>query len=571
MSDAQNVKRLAVFGLDGADFDLVRPWLEDGSLPCLSRLYRDGASGPLASTIPPLSPEAWCSFATGKNPGKHGVVNFVQPKPGSYDLEFSTGATRRGSTIWRLASEAGLSVGVVNVPMTYPPEPVNGFLISGPDTPGVQAEFTYPKELKQELLEAVGRYEIHGDYWGRTTPKDYLRRLIATVENQTRAWEYVLTRYQPDVFVGVFGSTDRAQHFLWKYSDPTHPAYDGDEDLGVPDPLAAVYQAVDRAISDCLSAMGGDVTTIVMSDHGSGPCDSVVYLDRWLQEQGLLAYRQIAEPPARRLLRQAYWLARRSFPRSVKDWLKTRWRGVRQELESSIVRDPIDWERTRAFFLGTESAYIYLNTVGRFPRGNVQPGAEAQMLCDEIADGLSGILDPETGESVVESVHRREEIYSGCPEDVALLPDLVVTWRDSRYVVMRAWGEPAASPDVIVERGIRGGDAGRLMSLELSGCHRPDGMLMASGPGIASRTKISGARLVDLTPTMLSLLGLSVPADMDGRPLPTLTTPSSGTRPPKSGPSRGWEEPPGESPSDTYTEAEKKEVERRLRELGYLD
>lgn len=571
MGSVENVKRLAVFGLDGADLDLLRPWLEDGSLPCLSRLYRDGASGPLASTIPPLSPEAWSSFATGKNPGKHGVVNFVQPKPGSYDLRFSTGAVRRGATFWRLASEAGLRVGVVNVPMTYPPEAVNGFLISGPDAPGVQADFTYPRELKQELLAAVGRYEIHGDYWGRTTPADYLRRLIATVENQKRAWEYLLKRFQPDIFVGVFGSTDRAQHFLWKYSDPAHPAYESREDLDMPDPLAAVYQAVDRAIADCLAAIGGDVTTLVMSDHGGGPCDSVVYLDRWLQEQGLLVYRQTAEPWARRVLRQAYWLARKTFPRWAKDWLKTRWRDARQELESSIVRDPIDWERTRAFFLGTEGAYVYLNTIGRFPLGTVQPGPEARALCDQIADGLSGIVDPNTGQAVVESVHRREEIYSGRPEDLALLPDLVVTWRDSRYVAMRAWGESAATPDVIVERGIRVGDSGRFMSLELSGCHRPNGVLIASGRDISPGTEVAGARIIDLAPTMLSLCGIPVPADMDGRPLPALATPSSGMHPARSGEAPHWEELPAEPSADPYTEADREEIERRLRGLGYMD
>jgi predicted AlkP superfamily phosphohydrolase/phosphomutase len=568
MSEDRRVKRIAVFGLDGADFRLLQPWLEDGSLPCLSRLYRQGASGLLASTVPPLSPEAWASFATGVNPGRHGVVNFVQPKPGSYELQFSCGGIRRGRSLWRLLSEAGLTVGVANVPMTYPPEAVNGFLVSGPDAPGTQADFTYPGDLKEKLLSAVGKYDIHGDYWGRTTPEGYLQRLVATVENQKRAWEYLLKSYQPDVFIGVFGSTDRAQHFLWKYADPAHPAHQPHPPFGDRDALAAVYRAVDSAIADCLSLMGEEVTVIIMSDHGSGPCHKVVYLDRWLQSQGLLSYRREGVRWHRRLARRSYGLARRSLPRWAKDWLKTRWQGVREELESSIIRDPIDWESTRAFFLGTESAYIYLNTQHRFPQGTVRPGAEAEALCDEIADGLSEILDPETGMPVVEAVHRRDDIYSGPRDQLALLPDLVVQWRDSEYVVRRAWGEPKASPDVTVERGIKVGDAARLMSLELSGSHRPEGILIAAGPGVPAGREISGANIMDLAPTILSLLGIPTPSDMDGRALPELPLTAGIAQAPKTTDPRG---PAADEPAAPYSEAEKEEMEQRLRGLGYMD
>jgi predicted AlkP superfamily phosphohydrolase/phosphomutase len=510
---------LAIIGMDGADLDLLGPWLEEGRLPTLARLYRQGAHGRLRSTIPPMSPEAWSSFATGTNPGKHGVVNFVQPKPDSYELRFCTGALRRGRTFWGLAGEAGYRVGVINVPMTYPPEAVNGFLIAGPDTPGVQADFTYPRELKSDLLAVTGSYDIHGDYWGQVTPREYLHRIVATVESQAQAWEHAASRHQPEVLVAVFGSTDRAQHFLWQYGPGSPTAR---QEFGEADPLFAVYEAVDRAVARLLSGMGHDLTTFVMSDHGGGPCDRVVYLDRWLQNRGLLTYRGSREGLRRSLLRSAYRLARRHAPRGVKDLLKTRWSGVREQVEGAALRDPIDWERTRAFFLGTESAYLYLNLRGRFPQGTVSPGAEAARVCDQIASGLQQIRDPETGEPVVDSVSRKEEIYHGPPETIRLLPDLVVTWRGSRYVVRRAWAEPAASPGVFVEHGVRTGEAARLMSLAVTGCHRPHGLLLACGPGITPGTKVQNAAIVDLAPTLLQRLGVPIPEDMDGRVLPEL-------------------------------------------------
>ncbi len=514
------VKRVAIFGIDGADLDLLGPWMDDGLLPTLARLRREGACGRLASTIPPLSPEAWSSFATGTNPGKHGVVNFVQPKPGSYDLMFNCGRTQRGRTFWQILSDAGRTVGVVNVPMTYPPRRVNGFLISGPDAPGVQAEFTWPRELKTELLSTLPDYEVHGDYWGRVTASEYLHRLVGTVETHSCAWTYLLRRFAPDCFVGVFGSSDRAQHFLWKYaaSPETWPEF------GSVNPLLHVYQAVDRAIGSCLSVLGDETTIIVMSDHGGGPCGKTIYLDRWLQEQSLLAYRS-DESWRRSLLRRVYRWSRGALPRPAKDWLKTRFSEVRQQVEGATAREPLDWERTRAFFTGTESAYIYLNLRGRFPQGIVAPGREADDLASRIADGLRAIRDPETGESVVESVHRREEIYRGKPEHLELLPDLIVNWKGYSYAVRSAWGEPAASPGVIVESGLRTGDAGRLMTLELSGCHRPLGLLLVSGPGITPGTVIEEAGIMDLAPTVLHWFGLSAPTEMDGQVLPLAANP----------------------------------------------
>jgi predicted AlkP superfamily phosphohydrolase/phosphomutase len=453
--------------------------------------------------------------------------------------------------------------------MTYPPEPVNGFLVSGPDTPGVQAQFTYPPELKNELLADPRRYEIHGDYWGRTTPADYLRRLIETVQNHTRAWLYLLGKYQPDLFVGVFGSTDRAQHFLWKYSDPDHPAHEALEATSTAHPIRAVYQAVDAAISELLAAVGDDVTVIVMSDHGAGPCSKVVYLDRWLESQGLLTYRNDRGHSRRSLMQSAYLLARKHFPRWAKDWLKTRWHGVREGIESSILRDPIDWGRTQAFFLGTESAYIYLNLQGRFPEGVVRPGAEAESVSRRIVEGLSALQDLETGLPVVAAVHRKEEIYRGPRELVSLLPDLVVTWRDWSYVVRRARGEGAATPGAIVESGVRTGDAARFMSLELSGCHRPEGILLARGPGVPAGREVSGAHIMDLAPTMLSLLGVPIPAHMDGKVLPEVTGAGSPGR--QSADAQADANLTDRHEAVSYSEEEREEMKRRLRALGYLE
>src|ERR1051325_8760378 len=119
-------KRVFMIGWDGATFDLIHPWVKDGKLPNIARPMERGVHGPLRSTIPPWTFPAWTSFMTGKNPGKHGVYDFLRPRQGSYDLEFVNGSHRRARTFWQILSEAGRKVVSISVPCTFPPEPVNG-------------------------------------------------------------------------------------------------------------------------------------------------------------------------------------------------------------------------------------------------------------------------------------------------------------------------------------------------------------------------------------------------------------------------------------------------------------
>ena len=120
---------MAVFGLDGVTFDLLQPWLDEGRLPNLARLLNEGAQGRLRSTIPPVSASAWASFATGTNPGQHGLVDFTYPSESSYDIQITNGRTRAVPALWEIVGGAGGQTGVVSMPMTYPPKPLEGFML----------------------------------------------------------------------------------------------------------------------------------------------------------------------------------------------------------------------------------------------------------------------------------------------------------------------------------------------------------------------------------------------------------------------------------------------------------
>ena len=147
------MNRIVMIGWDGATFDLIPPGSAEGKLPTIARLMAAGVHGPLRSTMPPWTFPAWTSFMTGKNPGKHGIFDFFRPRPGTYDLEFVNGGHRRGATFWKILGDAGRKVVSISMPCTFPPEPVNGVMISGFDFPGegpgsyVDARGMYPPEL----------------------------------------------------------------------------------------------------------------------------------------------------------------------------------------------------------------------------------------------------------------------------------------------------------------------------------------------------------------------------------------------------------------------------------------
>ena len=128
---AQKPRKVLVFGMDGADWDIMQPLIDKGDMPAMARLQREGAWGPLASTIHPHSPTAWASFLTGSNPGMHGIFDFVHRKPGTYEMEIFHTKLRGGKSLWQVLSQAGVRCGVMNVPMTHPPEKVNGYFVSG--------------------------------------------------------------------------------------------------------------------------------------------------------------------------------------------------------------------------------------------------------------------------------------------------------------------------------------------------------------------------------------------------------------------------------------------------------
>src|SRR5262249_9718040 len=292
--------RVSGTGLAGATFRLLEPQVRDGEAPELARLMAEGCHGVLRSTFPPLTPPAWSSFMTGKNPGKHGVFSFRRLASSGYRSgELITARDVRARTLWEIVSDAGRSVGAINVPPSYPVQPVNGFMVSCMFTPPGEADVIHPPELRPLLGDdytiAINPPErlVGSDPRYRERCLDYLRRLGELAERRREVTLRLLRERPWDLLSVVFYEPDRIQHFFWTHlaglPTPDVPPAVAAE---IADAARGLYRLLDRSVGELVRAAGPGTTTLVISDHGFAPePERLVYVNRWLADEGYLRAR----------------------------------------------------------------------------------------------------------------------------------------------------------------------------------------------------------------------------------------------------------------------------------------
>ena len=531
---------LLILGLDGADWRILDPWLRAGHLPALAELKARSRWSGLQSTIRPESSVAWAAFATGVNPGKHGVFGFVSQRPEAYDARLNTAASLRATPFWRQAAAAGQRLALFNIPMTYPPAPLpRGVVVAGMLTPDTRSPFTQPPDLRERLLAAVPDYVIHVERTGMDLG-DFIRATRRAIDARGRAMRWLLNQEDWDAFIGVFTATDRLQHYALHLLHPDHPRHDPAQARGLLPELLAAYQALDEAVAGLLQDVGKEATVILLSDHGFSPVARAFYVNVFLEQAGWLVWKR---PPAqkpglwRRLRRQP---ALRRLKRALPGL-----RDVRRPPALAPWLDAIDWSRTRAVY--SPVGGIRFNVRGREPLGIVEESA-LDGLMEALTEALMAVRDPVTGRSPIGRVYRREALYAG--PWVHLAPDLILEPRRD-------------DPDPGQNGLIRAGYAAQPFadSGHLTGNHALRGILAAAGPGITPGES-PDARLLDLAPTLLHLLGLPALAHMDGRALDFAPGPAP----------RAEASPASDlAPDADLSPDDRRLIQERLRGLGYLD
>jgi predicted AlkP superfamily phosphohydrolase/phosphomutase len=577
--------RLIVFGVDGGTLEIVRPLAAKGLLPNFARVMEQGVAGELASTFPPMTFPAFTTFMTGKNPGGHGVFDFFERVPGRYGVRFVNANSRRSRTLWRMLSEGGRRVTVIGFPVTYPPEPINGLMISGFDAPGIGAKADrtcfYPAAFYEELRREVGDYVITPTVdmlRVEQNPGEGIGAILETIERKVRSALYVQARERWDCLAFMLIESDFAGHRYWKYYDPASPQYRAGAPEQLREGLPRVYAAIDQALGRVMAA-DPEAGVLIFSDHGFGGASTkAVFLNRFLEQQGMLKFAAGAAGGgalgARMRLGGRLAVARMKdiglhyLPEALRTPL-LRSMKIGNQIESRIRFGGIDWGGTAVY--SDESPYfpaLWVNLAGRESAGIVAP-ERYEETCARAAAALGDWRDPDTGQPLVQRVYRREEIYRG--EQVERAPDLLIDWNLDRgysYLSGRSLEDHSG-------QSLRRLAPHEFHSHEMAtrgGSHRPNGILMAMG-GPFGRGGVEGASLGDLTPTILFCQGLGIPQEIEGRVLAELFSSEflSAHAPQRIAAAQMRPAADAvEAPADNYTDEEREIIERRLRDLGYL-
>lgn len=539
-----------VVGFDGAEPALIRRFVENHDLPAFESLIRDGCFGRLRTSLPPISGSAWNTFATGKNPGKHGVYDFVTRERDSYHDHVISSRTRDAVSFWDCVSQEGGTVGVLNVPGSYPPERLRGFMVAGMLSPGWDASFTHPDGLKREIR---GEYRLsHEKLYAPGREGPFLEDLYDVADRRLRTALRLFDQKDPDLGTLVFGFTDTVQHFFWKHMEQGVEPYAST--------VLEAYRRADRFLGRLMDWIGPQGNVLVVSDHGFGPLGRMVQLNLWLMEQGFLTLKSGPMTQLRSLLSKLGWTAENVYRTMTKLGLQNLAARQSRETRNRLLGrlffswDDVDWSRTLAYARG-HLGQIYLNRKQREPEGIVTE-EEASRRLRELQEALSEWEDPRTGGGYVTDTFEGRRVFRGAHREKA--PDLIVFFNDL---------ETVAYPGLI--------GSNRKVSDHpkyFSGGHRMDGLIGGRGPDIVSGRDDVEADITDVAPTVLYLQGAPVPDGMDGEVLRRVLR------------DRRLDEQPVRTCAEDYYRSEEtasrpegpedgdeEKVRDRLRNLGYLD
>lgn len=529
--------KVFLLGLDGFTLKIVEPYVKAELLPNFKKIINNGSYGVLHSTIPSTTPPGWTSLATGKNPGKHGIYEFRRKK--GYDTELITKNTSpHAESLWNILSRQGKEVIVVNVPFAYPPDEVNGVMISGLMTPNVEADFIYPKQLKKDVFKLIPDYQLDIDeheYMFSNDINNLLQSICKMTEDEKKLMCHFLDNTSWDLFYIIFIGPDRLQHIFW------------DDIVSMKPACVAYYQLLDNILGDIIKRLEDDTILFVVTDHGFMQTRKGFYINNYFQELGLLQFRE-SQSVRNRLAQFDRYIRGIGIP-SIKKVLPSCLINYLKKFRSDFVgighRD-INWKKTKVFsLLGN---LIYINLKGREPQGIVEKD-EYELLCKQVKSQLLQVKDPETDEPVIKDVKLGRELYAtDYGNDV---PDLVVI-NNEGYSTRNEAGQ-----DVLAEN--------RVGNRHLTGEHDMYGLYMAYGNMI--NHKIMDAHIYDIMPTILYLMGSSIPEDVDGRVLTELINNDFLKRNKIKYTKTSKQKYPKET---TLNKEEKEGIEKRLKALGYL-
>jgi predicted AlkP superfamily phosphohydrolase/phosphomutase len=466
-------RRIAVIGLDCAEPSLIFDHFAD-HLPNITGLRQQGLCGKLESVIPAITVPAWSCMMSGKDPGTLGIYGFRNRSNYSYNgLALANAEVVHEARLWDILSRYGKKSIVLGVPGTYPPTPIQGEMVSCFLTPSSNEQYTYPASLKDEIANWVGDYPF--DVKGfRTENKGWLlEQLYAMTRKHFEVARCLVQSRDWDFFMMVEIGVDRMHHGFWHYFDTAHRFYESNSPFR--NAILDYYIAVDREIGTLLSLFDEQTHVMFVSDHGAKKLDGGICLNEWLIREGYLVLSEAPAPTQAPILFETL---------------------------------SVDWSRTRAWGEGGYYGRVFLNIKGREPQGIVAP-EDSNALLMEIRAKLEALGD-ENGNPIGTRCFQPHEIYqqvNGIP------PDLLIYFGDLSW---RSIGTVGWNRIHVFENDTGPDDAN----------HAQNGIFIYHDPqrDLGGR-ELSNLHLMQIAPTVLQLIGVDVPADMQKPPIRELLAP----------------------------------------------
>ncbi len=459
----QKTPKVLVIGLDSMPSSLFSHEIKK-DLPNISMMIEKGISSVLQSCHPPITIPAWMVMMTSKSPGSLGIYGFRHRRGGSYtDGWIANSTSVKEKRVWDYLAEHNKKVVLVGVPPSYPPYKVNGKMVSCFVTPSDKNEYTYPKELKAEVESLVGKYLF--DVVFRTEDRDaILKQLYEMTEKRFTLIKHLMKKDPWDFLMFVEIGVDRLHHAFWKFYDKTHPKYvEGNKYQSV---VNDYYKYIDKEIGELLELIDDDTYVFVVSDHGTAGMKGCLCINEWLIKEGLLTVTK--------------------YP----------------DKQSDLDDCEIDWSKTKAWGWGGYYARIFLNTQGREPNGTI-PKEEYVREREELRNKLLGIRGPH-GEIFVNKVFTPEELYGSPRGD---MPDLMVYFDDLYW---RSAGTVGHNSLYLDENDTGPDDS----------VHWHDGIFILYNKKNSYAAQPGRLSIYDVAPTILDMMKIPVPSDMQGRAIP---------------------------------------------------
>jgi len=456
-------------------------------LPTFANIVKNGIYGNFESTFPPSTGPAWLSMATGKNPGKTGVFDFLSKKGDEFSIKvLSSFDFRKNNTYWDILNKEGYKTYLLNHPLLYPFYKINGVMVGGMGTP-INAGIVYPTNLEKKLNDISGGYVTSVD-WNLPKYSDkekFVRDLHVFIDKQFKVIKYLI-KEDWNLFMHVSSASDFLQHVMWW--DWT------DDNSEYHQTFISVFEKLDKKFGEILEDLK-DINVFIVSDHGFGLLKENFNLSKWLVEKNYLKinprnesinsldnllnkiFKKINKTPLKKLL--------------INDKLKLSF--LTKKLNIGYPFPPeVDISGSKVIPGFSSAAYGALHIMD-FVK-------DYKNFREEIINELKK-LEKTYGLKI--DIFRREEVYIGDKSKQA--PDILFKINDHQCNVQSST--------------LKGEVFSKTIPFEnKSGSHRSQGIFCAFGPDIKKGKKIN-AKIYDLAPTILHIFDITIPNDIDGRVL----------------------------------------------------